>query len=57
MAPFLISIWEELGRVERRERRDVPTWLHLGPCMPHRLKEDVGVQLDDESGELDAKAA
>ena len=25
--------------------------------MPSRLKEDVGVQLDDESGEFNAKAA
>jgi len=26
-------------------------------CMPRRLKEDVGVQLHDESGELDDKVA
>jgi len=25
--------------------------------MPRRLKEDVGTQLDDESGELDDKVA
>jgi len=26
-----------------------------GACMPRRLKEDVGTQLDDEPGELDDK--
>jgi len=25
--------------------------------MPHKLKEDVGVRFENESGELDAKAA
>jgi len=57
LASFSIALWEELGRVERREGKAVPTWLHTRALIPRRLKEDVGVQLDDESGEVGTKTA
>jgi len=42
-----------------RERKGKmhPLGFIQGPCIPRRLKEDVGVQLDDESGELGTKTA